>query len=92
MTRGISEERLKELIDRNGIYTDLFKSLLHECQELSPWMPIDENTPTDRDINVFYPAQNGKDAYTVLGKYIVGDPPDTASHWHELSRNPDDYD
>ena len=48
--RGIREERLKVLKKQYKCsFNDaIFDYLLKECQELNPWMPIDENTPMNR--------------------------------------------
>ena len=59
--RGISEERIieklresyksTELIYESDCLNNLFKN---ECQELQePWIPIDENTPRDRQIKIY---------------------------------------
>lgn len=53
MTEGISKERL---LFWNGLDTkdltshELLEILLRECAELDPWIPIDENTPKDRQL------------------------------------------
>ena len=52
--RGIPEERLRELIENDDYYdSGIEKSVIYglianECQELNPWLPIDENTPMNR--------------------------------------------
>jgi len=81
MTRGISEEGLKELIDRNGIYTDLFKSLLHECEELSPWHPI-ETIPHDRQVLVY-----SKTLRTAFSTSVNNLPVDPVC-WMEMPEDP----
>ncbi len=53
MTRGISEERLNEVLGVMSI-SHLSKLLLiAECAELNQWQPINENTPKDRLINIY---------------------------------------
>ncbi len=56
MTEGISKETIENHIDRlyrcNGYHDrevelSFCYTLLSECTELDPWMPIDENTPKD---------------------------------------------
>ena len=56
--RGISEERLKQLIDNHQFdsFGELEESLLSECKELNPWLPIDNNTPPNRRLLLFYPG------------------------------------
>lgn len=52
--RGISEERLNELIEMyrfNSSETPLILcELIKECEELNNWNPIDDNTPKDRPV------------------------------------------
>jgi len=44
--RGISEERLHQIIDsflvNDMLFDDLRSLLISECIELNPWLPIDE--------------------------------------------------
>ena len=56
--RGISEERLKEVAEdyppdhRNHRMAKYL--IATECQELQePWIPVDENTPRDRQIKIY---------------------------------------
>lgn len=57
--RGISEERLREIVED---YPEDHRShrmakylIATECQELNPWLPIDENTPKDRQLIFWFP-------------------------------------
>lgn len=56
--RGIAEERLKEVFSKLYWTTndekELFTALLSECTELNAWQPIDENTPKDRDLVLYF--------------------------------------
>lgn len=55
--RGISEEWLKRLAnqihdadDSNFAVLSLLDLLIAECKELNHWLPIDENTPREKDL------------------------------------------
>lgn len=52
---GISKERLLELFKEPG-HTGLISEneLRKECHELNPWLPIDENTPKDKRLLVYF--------------------------------------
>lgn len=84
--RGIAEERLKEVFSKLYWTTndekELFTSLLSECTELNAWQPIDENTPKDRDL-VLYFSPNKKWVGS-LGR----DWPFAPTHWQELPKDP----
>lgn len=61
MTEGISKERLLEIAiethdsdDTNHMVLSLFDYLIAECTELDHWLPIDENTPKDRRLNLYW--------------------------------------
>lgn len=60
MTEGISKEDLKDKLSTLYWSTDdcnqLITAMMCECKELDPWLPIDENTPKDRHIQLFYPS------------------------------------
>lgn len=95
--RGISEERLRGLYGDN--YTSKYEDevilkLLDKCQELNPWLPIDENTPKDRELLLLYSDKTkvvgvwhkdkGFDMYDDwLCKTI------TATHYQELPDDPE---
>lgn len=57
--RGISEERLLEIISRVqdplAQYKELMtlRVMLGECTDLNPWLLIDENTPKSKEILVY---------------------------------------
>ena len=52
--RGIDEETLLDVrksLAAEGLNTDAVDALISlKIRELSPWLPIDENTPKNRDI------------------------------------------
>ena len=96
MTIGISKETLERL--RNLSYQDreVVKTLSWlintHCKELNQWLPIDENTPKDRQIKI-YDAGYGQvvvqwNAYFRCftdprgGKYL------NPSHYQELPEDP----
>lgn len=83
--RGITEERLKEVFSKLYWTTndekELFTALLSECTELNAWQPIDENTPKDRDL-VLYFSPNKKWVGS-LGR----DWPFAPTHWQELPKD-----
>lgn len=79
--RGISEERLREIIDNPGYGGLLYgSSLLNECTELNPWQPI-ESAPLKRRLRLF--GRNQVDA-------ALNDEGDRAyyTHWQELPGDP----
>lgn len=59
MTIGISK---KDLIDINpweyDNQQDLLNAILEKCKELNQWLPIDENTPKDKRIFLWFPEAN----------------------------------
>lgn len=82
--RGITEERLREKINTvvfwqmtSTEHRTWANELLNECQELNPWQPIDDNTPNDRQILLFYPE------YKAPGGHLI--PCITISKYDELS-------
>jgi len=66
--RGISEEKLKEIRDgfmhQNREYSCLVSSIIAECKELNPWLPIGENTPKDKPLLLYFP-----DKFMRIGSY-----------------------
>ena len=104
MIIGISKERLIELNDLTPTGTEYLmgkKAMLeelisHECKELNPWLPIDENTPKDRRILLLYPAMLDTPSVTGLwnalkGRFvadIVIHGSIRPTHWQELPENP----
>ena len=87
MTRGISEERLIEIsVDPEYEYVGIFKAI-KECEELNQWKPIDENTPKDRALLLFYPENVNNYEMITNGNYnphSFRQP----THWAELPINP----
>ena len=56
----ISEERLIaaiEVFDCDRRTTDIISSIIDECKEINPWKLIDENTPKDRPLLLFFPCK-----------------------------------
>ena len=84
--KGITEESLRHVMkmhDMNDSKTSLiFSHLFNECTELNAWQPIDENTPKDRDL-VLYFSPNKKWVGS-LGR----DWPFAPTHWQELPKDP----
>ena len=87
--RGITEERLKDLFKEYSF----IGFILAECTELSTWQPIDENTPKDKNILVYYPGYGQlvviwPEFYsfwiTVFGRKLTQPP----THWQELPEDP----
>lgn len=71
MTEGISKEellRLKEAMP-DGQSKLFIHLLIKKCTELDPWLPIDENTPKDVKLRLFYPKDEWNDPGTIEGKY-----------------------
>lgn len=92
--RGISEERLKEIVEdyppdhRNHRTAKYF--IATECQELQePWIPIDENTPKNRSLLIFVPAAYGCEIggwVSKLNRWSCH--PFVATHYQELPDDP----
>lgn len=67
--RGISEERLIELVSLIPEPAEKFheflilSALLNQCTELNTWVPIDENTPKDKQVLLFYPGHKCPSGY-----------------------------
>jgi len=81
--RGISEKELKDKQDvarriKDYVRSTLIDELISECQELKPWIPIDENTPKDRPLLLFvkYPE------YIIEGSYD-----EDYEEWHDIYFN-----
>ena len=93
MTRGISEERLKEIrenlnkFDIRGHST--INQAINECKELNQWQPIDENTPKDREILVSNGYQYFIGIWNTTQNCWVDDSGSiNPTHWQELPKNP----
>lgn len=95
---GISKERLTELLsklerkisDQSQIEYKLLDSLIeYECKELDLWLLIDENTPNDRPILLFYPESNNQNEFKRVDFYngkseLCVNP----THYKELPKDP----
>jgi len=103
--RGISESRLRQIAnqthdsdDANHVVLSLLDYLLSECKELNPWLPIDENTPKDRRLNLHWPGTGWVTGSWVQLNSTVGyfthdlsryDPPSVnPTHYQELPEAP----
>lgn len=76
MIIGLTAEQLVEILKTHSQYrnTPLAHDLEYCCKELNPWLLIDENTPKDRELwlywkstghmeRAFYNHMCGQDAY-----------------------------
>lgn len=80
--RGIKEERLRELFRvqynpprdeyERGFNNCLAMLLTFECKELNPWLPIDENTPKDRSLLLYYPGRENDDDFDIPKIQSIG--------------------
>ena len=93
--RGISEERLRELVNEGSLdERNTLEFLIRtECQELNPWRPIDENTPRDRMI-LIWDDNHGHCAVAWNEFYLcftstIGYKYYQATHWQELPKEPE---
>lgn len=72
--RGISSE---ELINFNpwdyANQQDLLNAILKKCHELNQWMPIDENTPMQKEIWVYDERFGSMRAMFIYGEWRSGD-------------------
>ena len=96
---GISKKRLREIVENycdQRIEAEIEWLIEYECEELNPWLPIDENTPKDRELLLLYSDKTkvvgvwhkdkGFDMYDDwLCKTI------TATHYQELPDDPEDF-
>lgn len=89
--RGIEEERLKELYlsdkTSNSLQTAI-QWLMVECKELNPWLPIDENTPKDKEMLFYWPPGATCNPLPVrmvgiFNKFFI-----KPTHYQELPPNP----
>lgn len=81
--RGITEERLVEILGICGpVFAGFIEALMDECQELTPWQPIDENTPKDRTVLLL------SGATAVEGSYVSFDGGFWMQHWTHDEINP----
>jgi len=102
MTIGISKEELRRLRDHYfslGINPVIdINNLIEQCKELNPWLPIDENTPKDRRLNLHWPGTGWITGSWVQLNNTVGyfthdlsryDPPSVKpTHYQELPETP----
>ena len=60
--RGVDEETLlavRKSLAAEGLNTDAVDALISlKIRELNPWLPIDENTPKDRELLLFFPERS----------------------------------
>lgn len=89
--RGISEERLIYWFDlfvskKRLQELEVVITLIDECQELSPWMPI-ESAPKDRKILVYIPRT--RSIMITIKREGDFDPKyHEPTHWKELPEPP----
>lgn len=75
MTIGISKERIQEKIDEISKDFNLNRewnllvSLLEECEELNPWLPIEEDLK-EGIYPVYLPEENRKLQFAYINKNI----------------------
>lgn len=95
--RGISEKDLREKFRNLYWSTDderqLLTALLTECKELNPWLPIDENTPKDKNILVYAPPYQDLQSLQQVCKWHESagfciDELRTPTHYQELPEAP----
>jgi hypothetical protein len=96
----ITEKRLREIAnqthdsdDTNHIVLSLFDYLIAECKELNPWLPIDENTPKDKNILVYAPPYQDLQSLQQVCKWHESagfciDELRTPTHYQELPEAP----
>ena len=94
MTIGISKKRLREwkrIAVQRLIDGEILDLLIKECKELNPWLPVDENTPKDREILGLIDG-NYKSIihFGSFAKNWINDCGDIEipTHWQELPENP----
>ena len=91
MTIGISKKRLREwkrIAVQRLIDGEILDLLIKECKELNPWQPIDENTPKDRELLLFYSGNESSEAFCWIKKYDPSVGVRQPTHWQELPENP----
>lgn len=97
--RYISEKEIINVFDRyfeeKPITEDIETLLLSECKELNTWLPIDENTPKDRRLNLYWKGYGWFTGQWRMGQYFcdaglmvpVNIKP---THYQELPPDPED--
>ena len=100
MTIGISKEELIALKESmpDGNSKLFIHGLIIKCHELNPWLPIDENTPKDRRLNLHWPGTGWITGCWIQLNSTVGyfthdlsryDPPSVKpTHYQELPDDP----
>lgn len=93
--RGITKDRLIfwfNLFSSKNLWAELevIRTLLDECKELTPWQPIDENAPKDREILLFYSCYKTVGGWNAILGYWVNEAGCQVSptHWCELPEDP----
>lgn len=101
--RGISEKDLKDRQDvarriKDYVRSTLIDELISECKELNPWLPIDENTPKDKRLNLYWPGNgwitgswvqlNNNVGYFIHDLLKYQPPPIKPTHYQELPGDP----
>ncbi len=72
--RGISEERLIEILNSYPSYRDeriVIEEILTECSELNEFKPIDDSTPKDRRVMLYYKNYGVRTGSFMFGHYLV---------------------
>lgn len=79
---GISKERLESHLKRISLQFDqdpndqmvrMLKQLIMDCTELNPPLPIDEKTPKDKRILLFYPERSENMLFPMKPMTIAGE-------------------
>jgi len=92
----ISEEDLKDKLDiarrcHDHVRCQILYELLSECTELNPWLPIDENTPKDRQLLSYFPEyKNFKRCVRIDMFPVIGNSFGQPTHYQELPPDPID--
>ncbi|ALQ51866.1 hypothetical protein [Nitrosomonas ureae] len=95
MTIGISKKVLLEYRRLRLDSEELLDRLINECVELNNWIPINENTPIDKELILYYPAGIVNHVFLPKIKLIGYHRPQLSSicrqpsHYQELSKDPE---
>lgn len=89
--RGISHKELLEIDPwQYDNQQDLLNHIIEQCQELNPWLPIDENTPKDTPLLVYYPTMPKGLRFHVISKLVNFDASiHKPTHYQELPDDPE---
>lgn len=89
---GMTKKRLLEIAnqthdsdDTNHVVLSLLDYLLSECKELNPWLPIDENTPRDRELWLYWKSTGNMECGFYNHMCGQGSYP---THYQELPETP----